>query len=85
MFWTRKPQKFKEWPRPVVSAEEREILSLFAKLPRKLPTQKLVGVYTEMQCWAAFKGMLVFSSLGQILSLHLTVRCQRILLLVHHR
>ena len=44
MSWTRKPLKFKEWPRPTESVEELEILSLFDGLPRKLPTRKLITV-----------------------------------------
>ena len=57
MPWTRKPHKFKEWPRSKMSAEELEIHSLLDGLPRKLPTRKLITVYTKMARWAAFKGM----------------------------
>ena len=63
MFWTRKPLKFKEWPRPTPSAKEQEIFSLFDKLPRKLPTQKLLVVYVSSHR-ATLKGMLVFFNLG---------------------
>jgi len=65
MFWTRKPLKFKDWPRPIESVEELEIISLFDGLPRKLPSRKLITVYTKMTRWAPFKGMLVFSSFGR--------------------
>jgi len=79
MSWTRKSQKFKEWSRPTVGSEELEILSLFDQLPMELPTQKLITVYTKTSRWAAFKGMLVFSSLGRLLCFftNLAFRCCR--------
>jgi len=50
-----------------MDAEELEILSLFDKLSRKLPTRKLITMYVKASRWVAFKGMLVFSSLGRFL------------------
>jgi len=65
MSWTRMPLKFKGWPRPTERTEELKILSLFDGLPRKLPTWKLITVYTKTARWVAFNGMLVFSSFGR--------------------
>jgi len=67
MSWTRKSYKFKEWPRPTMGVEELEILSLFDKLQRKLPTWKLITVYAKASRWVDFKCMLVFSSLSRLL------------------
>jgi len=50
-----------------MDAEELEILSLFDKLPRKLPIQMLIIVYAKASRWAAFKGKLIFYSLGKLL------------------
>jgi len=44
LFWTRKPTKIKDWPRPVNPNEyEREVFTLFDSLPKKLPTRPLVS------------------------------------------
>jgi len=42
------------------SADELEIPSLFDALPRKLPTRKLIGAYTESMQWATVKGMRLY-------------------------
>lgn len=60
MSWTRKPLKFLEWHRPSESTEELEILSLFDEVLRKLPTQRLMIVYSKPARWAAFYGRLIF-------------------------
>jgi len=56
--WTSKLTEFKEWPRPPLSAEEKEIYSLFDGLPCKLRRRKLVAIYTSPQRWEAFEGMI---------------------------
>jgi len=61
MYWTRNPTRFKEWNHTAPSAEEQEIYSFFDKLPRRLPTRKLLAMYKSSHLWAAFQGMLVLS------------------------
>jgi len=60
LYWTSQPHDFKEWPRPMGSVDELEILSYFDALPRKLPTRKLIGAYNESARWAAVKGMRLY-------------------------
>ena len=60
LYWTKTPTCFKQWPRPVASAKEREVCNLFDSLPRRLPTRKILSVYKSSQRWTDFQGMLVF-------------------------
>jgi len=45
LYWTKTPARFKQWPRPIASVEEREVWNLFGSLSRRLPTYKILSVY----------------------------------------
>jgi len=66
LYWTGNSTWFNEWPRSAPSAKEQEIYSIFDKLPRRLPTWKLLAVYKSSQRWATFQGMftLFYVSVG---------------------
>jgi len=45
LYWTCRPTKFTSWPRSVMSPEEVSALNTLNRLPRKLPTRKLLKAY----------------------------------------
>jgi len=57
--WTSNPVHYLYWPRSSMTDEDQIIFNLFDRLPRRLPTRKILKLYLCSQRWVDLSGMCV--------------------------
>jgi len=59
LHWTPNPVHYLYWPRSSMTDEDQIIFNLFDRLPRRLPTWKILKLYLCSQRWVDLSGMCV--------------------------
>jgi len=63
LHWTPNSVHYLYWPRSSMTDEDQIIFSLFDRLPRRLPTRKILKLYLCSQRWVDLSGMCVLAFL----------------------